>query len=177
MHLPGARNRVEPVGEPGLGACRLVGERQRPDWGGERLRQAGNVLAGLRLDTNEGGSDLLRLEHAESPAIDEQQVVGGSVAGGEGELAHGDTGNALARAERSEVHAPEVLHDPAGQLQLTIDLNPRPRLRGQVVSPAARHELSPFARLIDGYLLMTDPAMSKTRVGDAAPTQLRCRGW
>ena len=141
VHLAGPGYGVEEVGEPGLGAGRLVGERERPDRRGELVGEAGDVLAGLGLDADEGGADLLGLEHADRLAVHEEQVVGNAVAGLEGELADGDTCHRPARGGRGQVDRPVVLDDPAGRGQLLVDLNARSSLGRQVRlhAPVAGH--------------------------------------
>ena len=125
-HSTTRRHRVQPAREPGLGAGRLVAERQCPvDLDGRPgLRVCGLVLASLRLNTSERHASLLGLDDADRLTVHVQHVVGWA-----GRGRHLTNGNALSRSHR---HRLEVLQHPAARRQLLIDV-PTSQLLGRHV--------------------------------------------
>ncbi len=83
-------------------AGRLVRERQRRHRRVPTLELPVGVPRGLRLDADERHAALLRLEHADGGAVDEQDVVGGAVAACELHLAKRHAGDLGARRLRRE---------------------------------------------------------------------------
>src|SRR5262249_26329972 len=100
---------VEEAGEARLDAGRLVGERQRQPGDGQPGRETLTVLGTLYFDADEGLADLLGLDHAHGPPVDDEEVVGRTSQ--RRELTEGDP------TAGAQVEVGAVLHDPAGQLQ------------------------------------------------------------
>src|SRR6266508_902419 len=125
--LPTPRLEIERVGEAGLDAGRLVGERQRSfERAHDPVGQAVEVLRRLPLDASECGALGLRLDHADRLAVDEEEIVRATVWGLEDELADGDA------ARGGEVHVACVLDSPAGCLEHLVDLDAGLVLGGKV---------------------------------------------
>ena len=82
----GSSRLVKRVSEP----RGFVEERQRLRMGGHNIRQAVAVLAGLRLNTGERIAGRFRFHDAGRFLIDVQQVISGTVAGFQVELANRD---------------------------------------------------------------------------------------
>jgi len=75
---------------------------------------------------------LLRLQDAHGLPVDEQQIVRHPVPGSQRKLAHGNPGDLASGGGRRQVDGAVILHNPAGRLELAVDLDARLRLRGQV---------------------------------------------
>ena len=84
-----ARVGIEAIGEEGLGAGALVGERQRRFPRRETERNAGDIFGGLLFDAAERGAFGLGFDRADGFAVHEERVIG--LAGFEGQLADGDS--------------------------------------------------------------------------------------
>ncbi len=112
---PRARLGIKAVGEAGLDAGRLVGERKRIMPARQAVGKPLGVLVGLDLDAGEGGAGLLGLDHPGSLAVNVEEVVGEAVTG-ERKLADRHP------ARRMDVGGADVLHGPAGRLQQAVDL-------------------------------------------------------
>ncbi len=121
---PGAGVRVQPVEEVALGAGGGVAEGERfglpPDGVAVPLEDAGRVPVVLLDGAGEMVALTLRLDHADDPAVDVEDVVG--AAGGQRELAdrHSLTGRGIDLVA--------VLNEPAGLAQHPVDGGPGLRL-------------------------------------------------
>ena len=124
----GAGSGIAFVAEESFDAGGFVEERERARQpGGEEVGQVAGRAPRLIGDDRERGAFLLRLEHAESHAVHEQEIV---------------TRTGLERhfAQRNpppcgEVHRLEILHHPAARSELRVDL-----LAGPLFWRQVRHE-------------------------------------
>ena len=114
------------VREAGLRPGCLVDERQWHDRGGDCFGEPLAVLGGLPLHLGEGGPLGLRLDCANGNPVDKEEVVSPAVGFGQDEFAHGHPG------ARAQIDRARRLNDPACLVQLTVDLDARSCLRGQI---------------------------------------------
>ena len=121
----GLRLGIEAVDEAGLDAGADVLEGERRDRGIQPGRQSGGVPVRLQLDAGQGVSRGFGFHDAGRLPVDEQHVVGETVAGRHPELAHGDA------AAGGEVKRLAVLDDPARLGERRVDLPAGALLGGQ----------------------------------------------
>ena len=116
---------VEPVRKARLGACRLVGEDERVTPGGKVLRQAADVLSGLRFDGDQRVTLGLGLDRAGRFTVDIAQVVDASMGWFQHELP--DSHSSACR----QVGSCSVLDSPPGGGEQAVDQDSRSLFRRQ----------------------------------------------
>src|SRR5487761_1136682 len=121
------------VGEPGLAPRRLAYERQRIHQGLAPAGQPVGVSAALALHLHEGRPLGLGLDYAGGLAVEEEQIVDAAVPLLQAELPNGHAGPS------AHIRLGSVLDDPAGGLQLPVDLDPCLGLPSQVGIVRASH--------------------------------------
>ncbi len=84
--------------------------------GGQSVRKSRAVFRGLGLNPGQGRSRPLRLDHTSGLGVDVEQIVSKPVPVLEGEFPQRDT------SPSRQVGLVRVLDDPAGSLQIGVDL-------------------------------------------------------
>lgn len=114
-HAARARRGIAFVAEKGFDAGGFVEERERA--GSNGLDEVGEILrvvARLLGDAGEQRALLFRLDHADGPAIHEQEVI--ARAGFQRSFAQRDA------TTGGGIELPVILNDPAGRGELRVDL-------------------------------------------------------